>query len=61
MDRGTLSALFRAKVYDRAEEVDADQERDWFDLAYGFALALDVEPEEAYEWASQARYSEGIA
>ena len=61
MTRDELHAKFRTLVYDQAERVDASGERDWFDLYYGFALAHDVAPELAYEYAVHARYEECIA
>jgi len=41
--------LWTKKVWDRVEEVDPASERDWEDLAFGFLLALDFEPEKAYK------------
>lgn len=41
------SARFLAEVYHRAEDVDPNNERDWYDLALGFLLACEVPPEVA--------------
>jgi len=41
-------------VSDRQRErgdVDSGQDRDWFDMAYGFALAHEMQPEQAYDFA----------
>lgn len=43
--------LFKTKIVDRAEEVDGDNEHEWETLAYGFFLALDFNPEEAFDMA----------
>lgn len=40
-------------VYVKEAEVDPDKERDWFDLAYGYMLARDHEPERAMELACE--------
>lgn len=39
------SSRFLAEVYRRAEDVDPNDERDWYDLALGFLLACEVPPE----------------
>jgi hypothetical protein len=39
------SSRFLAEVYHRAEDIDPNDERDWYDLALGFLLACEVPPE----------------
>lgn len=51
MTREEACKRFRDRVNDREQEVDPEQERDWFDLAYGFFLALDFEPSAASSMA----------
>jgi hypothetical protein len=42
-------------VYDRASTVDEQDERDWYDMAYGFFLALGFDVEDAHALACVAR------
>lgn len=49
-----MVAKWKRDVYDRQQEkndVDPGMERDWFDVAYGFALAHGLQPDKAYDWA----------
>ena len=48
-DQQALIDRWKTIAFDRPEEVDPDDERDWFDLAYGFFLALTSNPEQAME------------
>lgn len=56
-----LLSEFRTAVYNRAAEVDPDEERMWFDIAYGYFMAKGLEPEAAYALATTARYKAHIA
>jgi hypothetical protein len=40
-------ALWKKKVFDRAEEIDPDSNDEWRSMALGFLLALDFEPDRA--------------
>lgn len=42
---------WRNDVLDKSESIDPDGERDWFDLCYGFFLALIPDPDRAMELA----------
>jgi hypothetical protein len=43
------------EIFEKAKEIDPDDERDWFDMAYGFFLALGFESETASDMAWQAK------
>ena len=50
---------FRREVYDRAQEVDPENECDWNNLAYGFFLGRQLSIEEAYaaaEWVTNEQF-----
>lgn len=48
---------FDVRIHQQEDEIDPDQERDWFDLAYGFFLGKGVDAERAFElaWELQSR------
>lgn len=48
--------LFKKEVCDRSEEIDEDQEQDWFSLSLGWAIAKGIPPEEAHHFAVCVRY-----
>lgn len=39
------------KLRDRGQDVDADNEQDWFSLCYGFALGRGIRLNDAYDFA----------
>lgn len=41
-------------VYDKAKEVDPNDDHDWFDLAYGFFMGLGFDPSKAFQLALDA-------
>lgn len=47
---------FMNEIYTMGADIDATDDLDWFSLTVGWALALGVKPEEAYEVASHVRY-----
>ena len=49
--------VFRTEICSRSEEIDYEGSRDWFDLSYGFFLAKGLSPDQAFEAASEARYT----
>lgn len=55
MTKAAAQAKWNEIVHDRSDEVDPDDERDWFDMALGFFLALGFDVETAYELADQAK------
>jgi hypothetical protein len=50
---------FRDEICARAEEIDPDEERDWWDLSLGFFLAAGLDVESAEEMATFVRYEMG--
>jgi len=56
-DNMTLIEQFITEVHFRAKEIDPDNEYDWRDLTYGWALGKGIEPEAAAEFALFIRYS----
>lgn len=52
-DEETDFEVWHDYVYAKESDVDPDKERDWFDLAYGFMLGRDHEPERALELACE--------
>jgi hypothetical protein len=47
----TIIARFEVYVSSKAEKVDPDGERDWFDLAYGYCLGAGMGPRSAMKLA----------
>ncbi len=45
-------------VASRPSEVDPDDIRDWYDMAYGFFLALGLNPERADELAVDVAFED---
>jgi hypothetical protein len=45
---------FHEKIFNNAEEIDPDHDRDWFDLAFGYFLALEFDIDTALEMADSA-------
>jgi len=48
-----LVGMTEASRFESESEIDPDQERDWFDMAYGFMLALDFKPDVAMILATE--------
>ncbi len=40
-------------------DVDDNQDRNWFDMAYGFALAHEMQPVEAHDFARSMSWMRG--
>jgi hypothetical protein len=56
MTREEAVKQWHEKVVDRPDAVDPDGERDWWDLAYGFFLALGFDVETAQDMAGEVHY-----
>jgi hypothetical protein len=52
---------WKSVVYDRAAEIDPDDEHDWHSMALGFFLAYGLSPDSANSLATYARYRLEIA
>jgi hypothetical protein len=50
---------FKRNVCDRAEEVDPDDQYDWFSLSMGYFLAIGCTLNQAHNLSLDARYKEG--
>jgi len=50
---------FKLEVCAKTEDIDPDEERDWFCLSIGYFLALGAGPELSHELARTARYKYG--
>lgn len=49
-----MVAKWKLDVYDRQKEkndIDPSMDHDWFDMAYGFALAHGLSPDKAYDFS----------
>lgn len=49
---------WRKQVDSRPEQIDPNDVRDWYDMAYGFFLALGFDPETADELAIDATFED---
>ncbi len=49
-----LVKKFKEEVYDRAKEIDPENERDWFDMAYGYFLGNGVDRDTAFDLALES-------
>lgn len=61
MNRDELALQFKSEVSNRAEEVDPEDERDWYALTLGWALAKGLAPAAAHEFARYIRYQTDLA
>ena len=55
MTREEAQALWVQRVSSRARRIDPDDSIDWYDMAFGFFLALGFKPREAHEMANVAK------
>lgn len=51
-----LIKLFKTECHDRAGEIDPENERDWYCLTLGWAIAKGLSPSDAYDFALHIRY-----
>ncbi len=51
-----LLPSWKKNVFDKAKEIDNNDEQDWYSLALGFALGKGRNPEEAHNFANHVRY-----
>jgi hypothetical protein len=54
-----LIKRWKAEVVARAEEVDPDDERDWYDMAVGFFLGAGLPIDASVEHALEVTYRRG--
>lgn len=47
---------FKADVCERSNEVDAEEEQDWFGISLGYFIAKGVKPERAHLMSVHVRY-----
>jgi hypothetical protein len=52
LDEAQAKMRWRQWVYD-VDVIDPDDERDWFDMAYGFMLALEFQADDAMRLACE--------
>ena len=45
-----LGIVWKDEIFNHADAVDSDADRDWEDLAYGYALGNGFTPDEAFEF-----------
>jgi len=45
-----LGIVWRDEVFGRADSIDPDGDRDWEDMAYGYALGNGFTPDEAFDF-----------
>lgn len=48
--------VFNEEVSDRSSEVDEASKLDWFSLTVGWAIAKEMDPDDASSFASHIRY-----
>jgi len=51
-----LIALFKTECHDRASEIDFNNERDWYSITLGWAIAKGLSPDDAHDVARYIRY-----
>lgn len=56
-----LERKFKLEVYNRANDIDPDDDQDWFSLTLGWAIAKGLSPEEAINFALYIRYDAKLA
>jgi len=49
---------FKREVCERRDDVDPDEEQDWFSLSLGFFLALGIDADRAYSLSTWVRYDQ---
>lgn len=54
-----VADVWRTRVYAKVENIDPGQERDWYDMAFGFGLGFGLTIRESEELVSILQ-SEGI-
>lgn len=52
----TLALEFKKEVCDRSKIVDPEEERDWYDLSFGYFLSKGLSVEDATTLACVVRY-----
>lgn len=55
-----LEAEWKLKVYDKANEIDPNDELCWYSLSVGFALQAGLSPEDANHFARYIRYNTNL-
>lgn len=56
-----LIELFKTEVHDRASEIDEANDRDWFSMTLGWAIAKGLTPSDAWDFALHIRYKTELA
>lgn len=56
MTKDEAMTRFRRDVCDKSEEIDSEEEHEWWALSYGFFLALGFSPDDANVMATEVRY-----
>jgi hypothetical protein len=51
-----LLEAFREEVHNKAEEIDPDNELDWFSFSVGWGLGKSLDPDTAFDLSSHIRY-----
>lgn len=51
-----LVLVFKKQVCDRDDDIDPNDDQDWYSLSIGWALAKGLEPQDAYQFAEWMRY-----
>jgi hypothetical protein len=52
---------FKRQVTDRGNQIDRHSEQDWYSITLGWAIANNMNPEEAHDFARFVRYHTDLA
>lgn len=52
-----LVKSFKTECHNKSDEIDPDDELDWYDLTVGWAVAKGLRGEDARDFATYIRYS----
>jgi hypothetical protein len=56
LEKKFYTLAFKAEIRDRAEEVDPNDNEDWFSLTLGWAIGKGLTIREAYDFAIYIKY-----